>query len=248
MTDSPQASDPDMPDTSDRLFVHLARSDLGTNRTAFLNPREQQRLLNLRQPDDRQRYITARALLKSLVSNLTGKAPRHIDIQQRCPDCGGYHGQPTLPNTGLSLSISHSGDWVVVAAARGCRIGVDIDQLGRLDKPERMVNYILHADEKQRLRAQQAKLNSEILIRHWVPKEACLKAVGTGLRIPPSSICLDTDSHSARWHKPDTQNLPSEHCSIRDIAVHRDYHCCVATVGTFPGQFDIEFIDHLNAN
>jgi 4'-phosphopantetheinyl transferase len=47
-----------------------------------------------------------------------------------CPTCGKPHGRPTLPGTGLSVSVSHSGEWAVVAFAP-VEVGVDVE----LEKP-----------------------------------------------------------------------------------------------------------------
>ncbi|SMX83816.1 hypothetical protein BSP109_01903 [Brevibacterium sp. Mu109] len=81
---------------------------------------------------DRDDFLAARIAADSVVRRLCPEAdalrtPLHF--RQRCDECGGAHGRPEVPGMRLSVSWAHARGWVVAAAHRGDRVGVDIDHL-----------------------------------------------------------------------------------------------------------------------
>lgn len=121
-------------------------------------------------PSDR--FLAGRLLLRRLVTEITGADP--VLITAACPDCGGPHGRPESP--GLHVSLSHAGG-VVVAAASGVAVGVDVEaRVGR----------------RERLDAIDA-LTGVRDIRSWTRTEAVLKADGRGLRVDPAEVVFDGD-------------------------------------------------------
>ncbi len=97
------------------------------------------------------------------------------------------HGRPFAPDRPeLRISVSHAVDLVLVAVARGCRVGVDVEPL--CDRGiTRLPDHAL--SERERLDfAGDPRL--ETFLSYWTRKEALLKAVGLGLAIEPSLIEL----------------------------------------------------------
>src|SRR5215470_4070475 len=76
----------------------------------FLTPPEIERAKAFRRDEDRNRFVTANALLHLAAGRHLGAQPA---IDRECPRCGGPHGKPLID--GLHASVSHSGDLIVVA-------------------------------------------------------------------------------------------------------------------------------------
>src|SRR5690606_21585801 len=94
---------------------------------AFLSEDEEARLERLRLPRDRVRAIVARGALRVILGSLLDRHPAGLTFRY------GPKGKPDLVRVprdpDLSFSVSHSGDWVLVAVAAGQRVGADIEAI-----------------------------------------------------------------------------------------------------------------------
>lgn len=124
--------------------------------------------------------------------DLTDAALRaHLDPEtatgRHCPACGSdRHGRPwaRLPDGSRPhVSLARCGDVVVTAVAPLRPVGVDVEDVAAVDArwdPD----LVLHPGERADSPAERAAT--------WCRKEAILKALGTGLRIPMSRVrCAD---------------------------------------------------------
>jgi phosphopantetheinyl transferase len=95
----------------------------------------------------------------------------------------GDYGRPFVEVAGaraaFDVNVSHSGDLGLVAAARGCAVGVDVEHHRRRDL-ERLAPRVFTDVEHADWRASPDPLAA--FYDRWVRKEALLKAIGTGLR------------------------------------------------------------------
>lgn len=145
-----------------------------------------------RRQEDRDRSVVAAGALRQVVAELTGGTPQEMRVDRACAWCGEAHGRPTVPGTGLEVSVSHTGHWAVVAHSRAGAVGVDAEASGRAGRLPRDIILAPHervADEAD-------------LLDRWVAKEAYLKAIGTGLTVSPSTVTIDGDRVSAPDHPP----------------------------------------------
>ena len=103
---------------------------------ADLDPRETARAAAFVFPADRHRYQVAHVMLRRELAGRLGSEPGRLAFaRQRCPACGGPSGKPVLASlppgesagSGLSFSLAHSGDAVVIAVARG-PVGIDVER------------------------------------------------------------------------------------------------------------------------
>ncbi|MCS3442279.1 4'-phosphopantetheinyl transferase family protein [Microbacterium phyllosphaerae] len=135
---------------------------------------------------DRARgFLAGRALVRTLVQSIRGSG--EVLIDSRCDRCGGEHGRPRTAE--VSLSVSHAGDLVVVAATAGVvSLGVDVEAevaAGRVSElgslfPERGAPDLAG----------------------WTRVEAAVKADGRGFEIDPSAVVLHDgprDVHPRVW-------------------------------------------------
>ena len=120
-----------------------------------------------------QGFLAGRALIRDLVGRIRGSD--EIKLSSRCARCGADHGRPR--SAGVSLSVSHAEDLVVVAATAGSiDLGVDVEQAaagGRLDGLRPMFPDGRAPD-----------------LAAWTRIEAAVKADGRGFEIEPSEVLL----------------------------------------------------------
>lgn len=97
--------------------VHLwlaERGDPADDRV--LGAEERARAARLQQPADRALFVLAHAVLRELLARYTGEPAADLPLST------GAHGKPRLPpgsHDDLRFNLSHSGDAVLVALARG---------------------------------------------------------------------------------------------------------------------------------
>ena len=157
---------------------------------------KQQRLRPL--PKSREQYQFARALGKFCLRQL-GLIQSHdemiqdpdlslADFSQRWQILNDVSGAPQVYCDGcldsrLSISLAHSGDWVVCALNKsGQSIGIDIENVRPRQNMSEMVAFLAHPDEMTWLHQQTQNLHN--LYRYWVAKEALAKYWKISLSAP----------------------------------------------------------------
>lgn len=81
----------------------------------------------------------------------------------------------------LSFNWSHSGDYALIALARGEAVGVDIERLGKPLRALEIAQRFFDPAEAAALAALDPGVRDQAFIGLWCAKEAVLKAVGEGL-------------------------------------------------------------------
>jgi len=132
---------------------------------------------------DRRRHVAAHAALRRLLGRRLGVAPEAIRIEADASGKPRVRGEP-----GCAFSLSHSGDRALVALAPDGDIGVDLEPLGQLRELDALAARCLCDQERIDLDATPEAERELAFLRAWTRKEACLKALGTGLRIEPSAV------------------------------------------------------------
>jgi 4'-phosphopantetheinyl transferase len=153
---------------------------------ALLDAGEAGRAARFRFERDRTRYILAHAVWRMALSACLEVAPAQVPLVITPA------GQPTLPGTGLSTSLSHAGDWVAVAVTGGVLAGIDIEQLPSRVRLAEMVETICTPAEAAQVMALDAASREPALLGLWTRKEALLKAFGLGLGVDPAGFDAGT--------------------------------------------------------
>ncbi len=122
--------------------------------------------------DKKKQSMEARRLLYDVLKG---------EIDESVPVVKGEHGKPFFENSDIRFSISHSGDYVCVAVARGVEIGVDI-QLVQNNR-DRLADRFYSKGELSALAGLENDEKREEFFRIWTRKEALLKADGCGITI-----------------------------------------------------------------
>lgn len=142
---------------------------------AGLDPQEVARARRYRRAGDAQRFVRGRSLLRQLLAERLGVAPARLRF------AAGPHGKPVLPGTSWHFSVSHSGNVALVALSPRHVLGVDVELCRDGPQEPELEALSLTSDERVRLAAAEPGKRLTDFYRHWVAKEAVLKALGWGI-------------------------------------------------------------------
>jgi 4'-phosphopantetheinyl transferase len=200
----------------------------------LLDETERRRLGSFRREQDRERFLVGCALAKTVIADRTGQRPADVRFDRTCGRCGEPHGKPVA--AGVSHSVAHSGDLVVVAVAED-PVGVDVEQLagrvrplGGAGGPDRLATAVLADAERAALAAVPAERRARQFLVAWTRKEAVTKATGDGMRVPFGQVVVAADGGPPRvtsWPYPQ----PPQSVSLHDLAVAPGYVAALAVLG-----------------
>jgi 4'-phosphopantetheinyl transferase len=140
----------------------------------ILAPSELAHSMAFRQPEDRERFVAGRTLLRLALAGAAGPEPAAWRFRL------GAHGKPAVEDgfPAIEFNVSHSGSCVAVAV--GPRpVGIDIERLAASDVGD-VVTDVLTDRERESLDRMSAEERGHAFIRIWTAKEACAKALGLG--------------------------------------------------------------------
>jgi 4'-phosphopantetheinyl transferase len=145
---------------------------------AVLSDGERARAASFHFPRDRARFEVARTRLRQLLAGYLDCGPAELVFGT------GAHGKPTLeqPAAGnLRFNLSHSYGQALLAVARGCELGIDLEQIRSDVDFEGIVDSHFSTREKAAWTALPIPQQTEGFFHGWVRKEAYVKARGEGL-------------------------------------------------------------------
>lgn len=133
---------------------------------------------------DRHRYRVARAALRQLLASRSGVDPASVVLALL------EHGKPALaaPGEQLHFNISHSAGVALMAIAHAAPVGVDVECVREVADAPALAREHFTVAENAELLALPAALRARAFLRGWTRKEACLKAWGLGLAMPPRRV------------------------------------------------------------
>lgn len=155
----------------------------------------------------------ADALLREVLTELTGTpAPEHV-FTRTCGVCGGPHGKPLLQHPDLHTSLSRSGQAVVVAVTGAGPVGVDVELVAATG---------FDGFEDVALAPGEGVSSLQDRARTWTRKEAVLKARGTGLTVDPRTVDVRRSPLAGRppAHLLDVPARTGFACSAAVLARH----------------------------
>jgi 4'-phosphopantetheinyl transferase len=159
---------------------------------SYLTEPERTRAATFRFPEDALHWTRCRAALRSILAAQLNCTPREVPITL------GPYGKPLLADAQLHFNLSHERDIALVALSLDGPVGIDIEHRRRASDLTECAATFCHPNELAALPSDKEARDLELL-RIWTAKEAYLKALGTGLSIPPESVSLlgaDLRDHS----------------------------------------------------
>lgn len=123
--------------------------------------------------------LSGRELLRRMIFDCYKKGdPSFTTIKYEKPSA-------TLNGDIVSVSFSHTPKSVGAVVSKEWVVGIDMEFSDR-QVNERLAQRMKHADETFKF------YENNPIIKVWTMKEAALKAIGTGLRKPMNSVCLQS--------------------------------------------------------
>ncbi|GAB3720020.1 4'-phosphopantetheinyl transferase family protein [Nocardiopsis oceani] len=161
----------------------------------LLDSEELARQSRFRLQADRDRHLLGRSLARLALAERAGCAPEKVTFDLHCLSCdeksrtgasGGDdtpHGKPVPSGAakGWEISVSHSGEWVVLALSSGAPVGVDVERVSDTRDLAGLAGYTLADTEQEAWRELSDEGQIGAFFGYWARKEALLKATGLGL-------------------------------------------------------------------
>ncbi|HTC69765.1 MAG TPA: 4'-phosphopantetheinyl transferase superfamily protein [Acidothermaceae bacterium] len=146
---------------------------------------ERRRASGLRLESRRRSFVLGRILLRLTVARRTGVRPDEVVLEIE------PSGRPVLaaPLNGFSVSISHSGGYVVVGVANR-NIGVDVERLRQSVRFPQVAARVCSPRELRRIGRLDGQAKERAFLTVWSRKEAYGKAIGRGIAFPMRSVTV----------------------------------------------------------
>ena len=121
----------------------------------------------------RTRAVVTRAALRKLLARELGRTPEEIAFSV------GPHGKPRLDDRSapVRFNLSHSAGRALIAIARDVEVGVDLEEIRPRTDLQGVARRVFTEAEREAV-----DIGGETAFyRHWVAKEAFVKATGRGI-------------------------------------------------------------------
>jgi 4'-phosphopantetheinyl transferase len=130
---------------------------------------------------DRNHFVAARGLLRTLLSTYSGINPEELEFSYA------EKGKPSLNETqqgGINFNLAHSHGRAIYAFSHGREVGVDLEYIREELAGEEIAERFFSHREIEMLNGVPAELKKEAFFNCWTRKEAYIKARGEGLSMP----------------------------------------------------------------
>jgi 4'-phosphopantetheinyl transferase len=148
----------------------------------WLSPAERQRAQRFAFEQDRRRYIEGRARLREQLGLRLGVAPAEVEITV------GRHGKPALggrqARSRWRFNVSHCDAVALYAFAQAREVGVDVEAVRALQAADDAAVANFSPLEQRSYAALASGERAQGFFNCWTRKEAFVKALGCGLRMP----------------------------------------------------------------
>jgi 4'-phosphopantetheinyl transferase len=189
---------------------------------------------------DRNHWIVARGVLRHLLARYCGIDPAAIAFHYASA------GKPSIAQDDacaelVTFNLAHSHDRGLLAIARNREIGVDIERARDDFDPLPIARQFFFGAELAAIQGAAPGSRRAAFFRHWVAKEAVLKANGAGLSLALDSfgVTFESDGTIARVGSIDPASL-DQTLVVRVLPLPAGWYGAVAASGgswtlRFPG-------------
>jgi 4'-phosphopantetheinyl transferase len=215
--------------------IHVWEFPLMISESAFANFEkllshdERTRASRFHFENDARRFAVARASVRSVLAGYTLSPARDLRFVYS------QHGKPSLatPAPDVRFSVSHSGDFALLAVALGREVGVDIEAIREDVETDKLAERFFSVRERHCFRTLPPKKRVLAFFRCWTCKEAFLKAQGIGLSRSLGSFDVDLNPDQPA-HLVSTRPDPSEadRWSLHEVEPPAGYAAAAAVEGS----------------
>lgn len=144
----------------------------------ILSEDEKERAGRFRFAEYGNRFVAARAYLRKILGVYCNAKPSDIVFKYN------EHGKPGIPegsNPGeIQFNLSHSGDLALCALTKKSAVGIDIEFLRQVTRPEKILERFFSDRERAYYHSQPESMKIRAFLKLWTIREALSKALGTG--------------------------------------------------------------------
>jgi 4'-phosphopantetheinyl transferase len=154
----------------------------------LLSGEEHARAQTFRVDGARDQFVQARAMLRLVLEQCTGRPAAAIDLIY------GRYGKPMPARPcGLHFNVAHSGGHALLGVGNGVELGVDIERVCASRDLAALSDRVLSPAEAARWRRLAHDERAAAFFSMWTAKEAVAKSVGLGLQLnfPGLDVGLD---------------------------------------------------------
>jgi 4'-phosphopantetheinyl transferase len=192
-----------------RLWLVDLDADAAESAQGDVDAEELLRAARFARACDRQRYLASHAALHRLL----GTRQRWVH---------GHHGKPALVAPPPHFNLSRRDGMALVGISMTHEVGVDIETLRPMGDAQALADLHFTSREREAVASRSSMLRERAFLLGWTRKEACLKATGCGLSLPPSSFECGVDAVPARVcvrtpHRRWSLMVHSPHCSAAGV-------------------------------
>jgi len=145
-----------------------------------LDTAERGRLAAYARDEDKSRFLVGATIIRRVLASKLDLSPADVQLDRSCPDCGRQHGK--VSTDGMQLSVSHSGDRIVVAFHATTAVGIDVELINPAIDAESLAAVSLSDLEASELAGFEPAARARAFTQYWTRKEAVVKATGDGIR------------------------------------------------------------------
>jgi 4'-phosphopantetheinyl transferase len=146
---------------------------------------------------DRQKFIVARGLLRTILSRYLGMPADRLQFDY------GHYGKPVIKATQVRFNVSHSNNLALYAITRDRDLGIDLEFIRPINDADQIAKRYFSPRENAIFQALSPDRKSAAFFHHWTRKEAYLKAVGDGLAANNQdfdrTVATENSAESDRW-------------------------------------------------
>jgi 4'-phosphopantetheinyl transferase len=214
------------------IHVRLTSLDVSPSSLAelrrTLSPDERERADRYRFEPDQRRSIISRGYLRLLLGKILDLPPDALRFEYD------DFGKPWLvPAQGLlQFNVSHSGNLILIAIARGRAVGIDVEKIRTDFEMDRVAARFFSANEREKLASISGYDRWEAFFTCWTRKEAYLKAKGVGLSMPLDQFDVSfLPNEEARLLETRPERQEAERWRLAPLAIPLGYVAAVAAEG-----------------
>jgi 4'-phosphopantetheinyl transferase len=208
---------------------------------ALLSSDEQARWQRFAMAADSRRFLLARALVRTVLGEYRGVAPKELEFSVD------HWGKPHLLSMPegegpLHFNLSHTHGMAVLAVSRQVSVGVDVEDATRAVGAEALTARYFAPEELRELKALPESERQGHFLRLWTLKEAYVKALGLGLRIPLDGFAFALRGREIAFLRRDGIGAGESMC-LRSLALPP--HHRVGLVALTADEFELRVCEGL---
>lgn len=180
----------------------------------LLSTAERERSQRFSRALDRQNYVASHVALRRLLAARLNSRPQALEFATE------PRGKPYLLHAPrCHFNITHSGERALIVISMTCPVGIDLEQVHKLRDVQGLVQRHFTLAERRAWQSLAPSEHQRAFHQTWARKEACVKAVGWGLRLPLETLDVGIDPalSRCRLELPDSSQVDVSVLSLQQL-------------------------------